>query len=102
LVLVSVLLSGCVKPCVDRSVSDCTNGGGCSVLSARRVDAQAECLNNSRDVGCQADDLACDDVITHAQDPKGVVWLFNDSCIPLGWKTDVKTAARSDWPDCKK
>lgn len=102
LALVSVLLSGCVKTCVDRSVSECTKGGGCSVLSARRVDAQAECLNNSQDVGCQADDLVCGDRITRAQDPNGVLWLFNDSCIPLGWMTDDKATARSDWPACKK
>lgn len=99
---VSALLSGCVKTCVERKLSECSHSDGCAKISARRVDSQAECLNNSQDVGCQADDVVCADVVTRARDPNDALWLFNDSCIPQKWTADDKATARADWPDCKK
>ena len=63
------------------TVGQCAAGPDCQVLDAQL--RSPTCSHGLEAVGCSA--LGCGAAETRAQDPKGRVWLFPSTCIPLGW-----------------
>jgi hypothetical protein len=71
--------------CASRGVAVCDADSACRGVGGRRLDRARGCWAASEPLGCRAADRACNLSLTAARDPNGVCYLFNTTCIPIGW-----------------
>jgi hypothetical protein len=73
------------QACAQHQVSGCGDDATCVKVSGRPRDANRACWAGSQAVACRLAGLLCGESLTVAQDPTGRCWLFQNTCIPVGW-----------------